>query len=86
MRLGVRGHLPFDVHLDLGDSVDNALVLQVIRAERALRQLVPAEVDVLGARAELIAEDDVVERQAEAVGHQVHAVDEDTRLIRISAS
>src|SRR5262249_39492063 len=74
--IGVRGHLPFQVRLDAGNPVDHALVLDVIGAQRSLGQRVPAQVDVLGARAQLVAELDLVECQVEAVGHHQHAVGE----------
>ncbi len=67
--IGVRRHLPLQVRLDARYAVDDALILDVVAAEGTLRQQVPAEVDVLGARAEFVAELDLVELQAEAVGH-----------------
>ena len=74
LRGGVRRHLPLEVHLDPRHTVDHARVLEVAAAERALGQLVPAEVDVLGARAELVLEPDLVELEVEAVGHEPHGV------------
>jgi len=75
-RVGMRSHLPFQVRLHLGHTVDHALVLDVVAAERALRHLVPTQVDVLGARAELVAELDLVEFDVEAVSHHQHTVGE----------
>ncbi len=81
VRIGVRGHLPLEVHLDAGHAGDDADVLEVAATERALGQVVPAEVDVLRAGAELGLEADLVELEVEAVGHEPHRVLEDPRVL-----
>ena len=58
-RLGVPRHLPLEVSLDFRNPVDDALIFEVIGAQRAFGQLVPTQVDVLGAGAEFIGESDV---------------------------
>ena len=80
-RFGERRHLPLEVHLDPRHAGDDTDVLEVAAAERALGQLVPAEVDVLGARAELVLEADLVELEVEAVGHEAHRVLEHARVL-----
>ena len=74
--VGVRRHLPLQVGLHARYAVDQALVLHVAAAEGPLGQLVPAQVDVLGAGAQLVGEDHLVELEAEAVGLHVDRVGE----------
>ena len=56
VRIGVRRHLPLQVQLDPLDAVDRADVLRRATAQRPGGQLVPAQVDILGAGAEFVGE------------------------------
>ena len=74
VRRGVRRHLPLEVHLDTWHTVDHSEVLQIAAAERPFGELVPAQIDVVGAGAQLVVEMHLVEFQVETVGHEANGV------------
>jgi len=76
-RLGIRRHLPFEVHLDLRLATGHPLEFGQTASHRSLREPPPAEVDVFRAGPEFAPEDHVVDRQVQAVRHQVDRVGKD---------
>src|SRR3978361_380723 len=75
LRAGLLRHRQFDDCLDAGNSVHPAEIAQPTRPQRALGPEVPAEVDVLDDRAQLVGEfGGTVEFDAETIGQQVDAV------------